>query len=101
MGGKLVHRLRSFMFDVLLPIVDKILDGLLIYHYYTDEKYVWMGTTLGAIALPGFLEMVYWLMHCRSEDSRRIIAWIVFFGPFTFPISIIVWYLSQQLDVYF
>jgi len=42
--------------------------------------------------LPGFLEMVYWLLHCRSEPCKTIFLWVLFFGPFTFPIAIIVWH---------
>ena len=127
-GGQKLQRLRSGFFDIALPVVDKVFDCLLIWHYYKvrqwlmvflslsqkmkidaslrksqagkflefltsfqGEHYAWMGTTIGAMLLPGFLEMVYWLLHCRSEPCKTIFLWVLFFGPFTFPIAIIVW----------
>ena len=90
MGHKILI-LRTLFLDVLLPILDKVLDGFLIYQYYTASKFLWMATTIGAIALPGTLEMVYWLLNIRHEPTLRVLFWTVCFGPILFPISTILW----------
>ena len=82
---------KTLFFEVLMPIVDRVLDGLLIYHYYQAGKTWWMLTTIAAVLLPGTFECLYWLSKCRTESKRDLLKWFLFAGPLTLPFTSIVW----------
>ena len=84
---------KVLLFDILLPIVDKIFDGLTIYHFINNGDIWWAVGTIGIIMMPGFLELFAWTYsYCRGDTSTKACSlWIIFFGPILYPISTIVW----------
>ena len=65
------------------------------YYCFVEIKsncdYRWMAATIGAHALPGLLEILYWLiMMCSTKgDCLKCLGWIGF--GLTYPVAIIVW----------
>ena len=84
---------KVLLFDVLLPIVDKVFDGLTIYHFINNGDIWWAVGTIGIVMMPGFLELFAWTYSfCRGETSTKSCSlWIIFFGPVLYPISNIIW----------
>ena len=84
---------KVLLFDVLLPIVDKIFDGLTIYHFITNGDIWWAVGTIAIIMMPGFLELFAWTYsYCRGDTSTKSCSlWIIFFGPVLYPFSTIIW----------
>jgi len=88
---------KVLLFDVLLPIVDKVFDGLTIYHFITNGDIWWAVGTIGIVMMPGFLELFAWTYSfCRGETSTKSCSlWIIFFGPVLYPISNIIWHFVK------
>ena len=78
-------------------------DVYLIYFYLTNGHKWWAAATVTAVTLPGLLEFLcytYSYLNGDLEGTKKqklceYLFWAVFFGPFFFPISLIVWHLVQ------
>ena len=88
-----VLMIKVILFDILLPIVDKVFDVLTIYHFITNGDIWWATATICVILLPGFLELIAWThSFCRGDTSTKTwCGWSIVFGPILFPISTISW----------
>lgn len=94
---------KLLLFDILLPVLDKVFDGLNIKGFYDRGDYYWMACTASVIALPGAMEALIWILDttCLFGQSSCWMAtkWFLCFGPLTFPIGTIVWYGENNIVI--
>ena len=85
--------IKVIFIDILLPILDKVFDGLTIYHFITNKDIWWAVATIGIIMMPGILELFSWTYSCCRGDTptKTCFKWSVFFGPILYPFSTIIW----------
>jgi len=94
---------RILFYDVILALVYISFDIYLAWSYFNAGHKWWGALTLGAIAIPGTLEFLcysYWFLHgdlegTRSEQIKEYLFWAVLFGPFLFPISLVIWHIAK------
>ena len=113
---------RILFYDVILALVYISFDIYLAWSYFNAGHKWWGALTLGAIAIPGtlgkFLSIIeeskwnpiyflleflcysYWFLHgdlegTRSEQIKEYLFWAVLFGPFLFPISLVIWHIAK------
>jgi len=93
--------LRVLLYDVLLGLVYIACDTYLAYWYFSHGHNYWAALTLGAMALPGTLELLGYtfsylsghLEGTKLQQFKEFSFWAFFFGPFLFPLSLVVWHL--------
>jgi len=86
---------RVLLYDVLLALVYIASDAFLAYFYFSNGHKWWGALTVGAVALPGTLEVLsytYSLLH-GDVTAGQWVFWSVLFGPVLFPVSLVVWHL--------
>jgi len=93
--------IRVLLYDVLLGLVYIACDAYLAYWYFSQGHKWWGALTLGAMALPGTLELLcytYYYLHgdlpgTKIQQFKEFCFWSFFFGPVLFPLSLVVWHL--------
>ena len=81
------------LFDILLPIADKVFDVLTILHFINNNDIWWAVATICIILMPGILQLLAWTHNLCTGDTaaKTCIKWSIFFGPITYPISTVLW----------
>ena len=90
-------RLGILFLDILMPTFYLVVAGVNA-HKFCAEGNLWeLGLSIGLLALPGLLEVCYWLLEAvrlRAEgrlkgNALRLLGWTVF--GVIFPIGSILW----------
>ena len=78
--------IKIIFLDLILPILDKLLQGYHVYLLVTEDHIYWACAAGIILLLPGFAELVYWLViACQGTESNAdICKWITFYNPITF-----------------
>lgn len=84
---------KNFFFELILPVVEKVLQGINIYLLFQNNDNYWAMATILIILLPGIAELLYWTVECcrGTSSNTKICKWIWGFGPFTFHIGVWMW----------
>lgn len=94
---------RVLLYDVLLALVYISFDVYLVYFYLSNGHKWWAAATITAVALPGALEFLCYtysfingdLEGTKKQQFLEYLFWAVCFGPFLFPVSLVIWHLVQ------
>ena len=111
--------LKVLLFDVQLPIIDRLLDLFIIFRYVIHGQHLWWILTTVVIFVPSILEILYLFGfngtdHCSCKRNNVLLpyceprsdkvkgchgcfCWSLI--SLTFPFAIIKWYVKFHIFV--